>query len=676
MRNFNKHIQKRYRKYRGYRECFPNLSHLSLPSLLFIILLSFQSCQRSSQAPSKGDEFYTQASEMVGEGDYEKTYQLLRKAFASYQDVDDKEGMASAWIAMAQIKTEDYQSDSALYYVDQALTLQVSDSMYAALLNEKGAIFAIMGEMKQAVRYIRQAIELGDKAFYGEDKAVACGNAAVAYRRLGMPDSACYFLEEGIQAAQEVNDDEDLAFLYNNLSTSLATLGRQDEALDASQEAYEAAVRADDMTEKLSALSNKGFFLLKKGEVKKSIQQLETILPQIDSIQHYSLELKTLSYLLQAYLVQDDTQKINYYLNICEQLVKQVPSKGINAVALLQTMVDIKLKKEDYVGALSTLEQVDSAALSNGTYPRDIYLKQRAICAAGLGNFQRAYNLSIEAAAVNDTLRGENVQRQLSELTQQLKAQERETEIARLNKTAARRQLYIAISTMSFIILALLVSSYIYWRHRREAQAQAHKYVEGLEKERARFARELHDGACNELLGIGMSISTQTANTDEVASRISQLRDTLRNISHELMPPQFDTATLDEILNYYLQHIQSPTLTIHFSSQGDFSTLPKHIAYELYRITQEAVGNIISHASATEAQVEITCNPKEVALTISDNGQNSSAPNAHAPHGGIGLQSIHDRAKSIDASLNISNTNPGHQLTVHKRISAKMRKEG
>ena len=173
-----------------------------------------------------------------------------------------------------------------------------------------------------------------------------------------------------------------------------------------------------------------------------------------------------------------------------------------------------------------------------------------------------------------------------------------------------------------------------------------------------------------------MSISTQTANTDEVASRISQLRDTLRNISHELMPPQFDTATLDEILNYYLQHIQSPTLTIHFSSQGDFSTLPKHIAYELYRITQEAVGNIISHASATEALVEITCNPKEVALTISDNGQNSSAPNAHAPHGGIGLQSIHDRAKSIDASLNISNTNPGHQLTVHKRISAKMRKEG
>ncbi len=646
--------------------------------IYLLMLISFQACQRSSQTPSKGDELYTQAEEMAVKGDFEKTYQLLRKAYASYQDVDDKEGMASAWIALAQIKAEDYQLDSALSYVDQALTLQVSDSMYAALLNEKGAIFSIMGEMKQAVRYIRQAIELGDKAFYGEDKAVACGNAAVAYRRLGMPDSACYFLEEGIQAAQEVNDDEDLAYLYNNLSTSLSTLGRQEEALRASQKAYEAAVRADDMTEKLSALSNKGFTLMKKGEVKKAIQLMEEILPQIDSIQHYALELKTLSYLLQAYLEQDDTQKINYYLNLSEQLVKQVPTNSINAVGLLETMANIKLKKGDYVGALSTLEQVDSTALSNGTYPRDIYLKQKAICAAGLGDFQRAYNLSIEAAAVSDTLRGENVQRQLSELSEQLKAQERETEIARLNKTVARRQLYIVLFAMSFIILALLTGIYIYWRRRREAQEQAQKYVEGLEKERARFARELHDGACNELLGIGMTINTQMVNPDEVASRISQLRDTLRNISHELMPPQFDTVTLDEILNYYLQHIQSPTLTIHFSSQGDFSTLPKHIAYELYRITQEAVGNIISHASATEARVEIKYNHKEVNLTVSDNGQHVSTPDnttSKTSKGGIGLQSIHDRAKSINATLNISHDNQGTKLTIHKHISSKMNKE-
>ena len=674
MKHFKKHNQKNIsdlpskQKIQGHSSLF--IFHFSLFILLFL-----PACQHPIQTPSKGDEFYTQAEEMAGKGDYEKTYQLLRKTFASYQDVDDKEGMASAWIAMAQIKTEDYQSDSALYYVDQALTLQVSDSMYAALLNEKGAIFAIMGEMKQAVRYIRQAIELGDKAFYGEDKAVACGNAAVAYRRLGMPDSACYFLEEGIQAAQEVNDDEDLAYLYNNLSTSLSTLGRQEEALDACQKAYEAAIRADDITEKLNSLSNKAFILMKKGEVKKSTQLIENILPQIDSIQHYALELKTLSYLLQAYLEQDDTQKINYYLNLSEELVKQVPTNSINAVGLLETMANIKLKNGDYVGAFSTLEQVDSTALSNGTYPRDIYLKQKAICAAGLGNYRQAYNLSIEAAAISDTLRGENVQRQLSELSEQLKAQERETEIARLNKTVARRQLYIVLFAMSFIILALLTGIYIYLRRRREAQAQAHKYVEGLEKERARFARELHDGACNELLGIGMAISTQMTNPEEVASRISQLRDTLRNISHELMPPQFDSATLDEILHYYLQHIQSPTLSIHFSSQGDFSTLPKHIAYELYRITQEAVGNIISHASATIAQVDVNCNSKEVNLIISDNGQNTSSLNTHAPSGGIGLQSIHDRAKSIDATLNISHDNQGTKITIHKHISSKMNKE-
>ena len=227
---------------------------------------------------------------------------------------------------------------------------------------------------------------------------------------------------------------------------------------------------------------------------------------------------------------------------------------------------------------------------------------------------------------------------------------------------ATRRQLYIALFAAGFAILALLAAFYVFQLRRRKERELAQKYLEGLERERARFARELHDGACNELLGIGMTIHSQSEQPEQVAGRIRQLRDTLRRISHELMPPQFDDASLDVVLHHYLTHIKTPDFNVSYSATGDFSMLPKHVAYELYRITQETMGNIITHASATKAQVALTRDAKVVRLSITDNGTWSEKDTQES--GGIGLRSIGERAKSIDATLATSHDAEGTVTTV------------
>lgn len=636
--------------------------------LVFFVSLLL-SCQKSSVKNSQGDVLYAQAESAAEEDDIDRACQLLLEAQKIYQKDGHEEGMAKAWLALAQMKTNEMQIDSALMYIDKALSLQVGDSLQAAILAEKGVICLSQGDLRQSLYYYRRAMDEGGEAYYGEDKAVGCGNAAIVCRRLAMPDSARFFLEEGIKAAQQVGDDEDLAFLYNNLATYLGELKSFDEALEACHHAAESASRAGDEFEGLNAIINEGFTYYLKGDDQKSLQILEDALSKSDDPNFVLLQTKTLTYLLIVSLQQGDATRVGNYLERGEQLLKQIPALSIQGAGLMEVMINIRIDRGDYTSAQQLLQQVDDA-VENGSYSRDAYLRQKASILAGMGNHRQAYELTLQSIIINDSLRGKEAQKQLSELSAKLKAQERETEIARLNKAVAQRQFYITLFAAGLIVLALLAAAYIYWQRRRKEQVLAQRYVEGLERERARFARELHDGACNELLGIGMVINTQQAQPQEVAGRISQLRDTLRHISHELMPPQFDKATLDENLGYYLQHSKSDTLDITFTTSGDFATLPRHIAYELYRITQEAVGNIISHASATEAQVTLNCDHREVSLCISDNGhrseQNSKDENATSPrHHGIGMQSINDRAKSIGADLRIETTDEGTTLSIH-----------
>lgn len=638
--------------------------------VLFFFVCLFLSCQKAAVKNSLGDVLYAQADSAAEEGDIDKACQLLLDAQDCYQKDRCEEGMAKAWLALAQVKTSEMQVDSAMMYIDKALPLQVGDSLHAAILGEKSAIYFYQGDMRQTVQFIRRAMQEGGEAYTGEDKAVGCGNAAVACRRLAMPDSARFFLEEGIQAAQQVGDDEDLAFLYNNLATYLGELKSYDEALEACHHAAEAASRTGEHLEGLNAMINEGFTYYLKGDDQKSLQILEDALSHSKEQNFVGLQAKTLTYLLKVSMQQGDAARVSNYLDRGEQLLKQIPVSSVQGSGLMEVMVNIRIDRDDYTSALNLLEQVNEA-VESGSYPRDAYLRQKASILAGLGDHRQAYNLTLQSIIINDSLRGEEAQKQLSELSAKLKAQERETEIARLNKVVAQRQFYITLFAAGLIILALLAAAYIYWQRRRKEQVLAQRYVEGLERERARFARELHDGACNELLGIGMVINTQQAQPQEVAGRISQLRDTLRHISHELMPPQFDKATLDENLGYYLQHSKTPTLNITFTTSGDFSTLPRHIAYELYRITQEAVGNIISHASATEAQVTLSCDHREVSLRISDNSHRSENDSKDADftsprhHHGIGMQSISDRAKSIGADLRIETTDEGTTLSIH-----------
>ena len=82
-------------------------------------------------------------------------------------------------------------------------------------------------------------------------------------------------------------------------------------------------------------------------------------------------------------------------------------------------------------------------------------------------------------------------------------------------------------------------------------QQLTRQYIDGLENERQRMSRELHDGVCNDLLAIEMNISSGKS-VESTLNLIGACREAVRRISHELMPPEFAYANIDEVVRFYV----------------------------------------------------------------------------------------------------------------------------
>ena len=200
----------------------------------------------------------------------------------------------------------------------------------------------------------------------------------------------------------------------------------------------------------------------------------------------------------------------------------------------------------------------------------------------------------------------------------------------------------------------------------REFQALVHEaqqrkvqyYLEGLEVERNRLAKELHDNVSNELLAIKMKIADGTSSREEVLDTLQALQTEVRGISHDLMPPVFKYASLSEILqDYVYQRNQSgqTELTLVLEPEEGFDHLSQKVALEIYRIVQEATGNALKHAQATHIKLILVREGNRIKLTIADNGKGFEQQTGKS---GIGLVIIKERVENLKGVLTLSSV-PG-----------------
>ncbi|MCL2313549.1 MAG: hypothetical protein FWC41_13920, partial [Firmicutes bacterium] len=250
--------------------------------------------------------------------------------------------------------------------------------------------------------------------------------------------------------------------------------------------------------------------------------------------------------------------------------------------------------------------------------------------------------------------------------------------------TALKQRIWF-ISALSLLLVTLLIL--LYNRQRQKAkmekitrlseqrkneylllqqdseQKMIRKYVEGLETERERISKELHDGICNDLLALEMAFKNDISTKKEIQKHLDFLEKTranIRHISHELMPPQFQYATIDEILkDYILQYNTTDKCLVKYYCDDDynFANLSKELAFEIYRIVQETVGNAVKHAQASEIVLKLAKIDNEIQIFTSDNGKGFGKTKNYG-------YSISERVKSLNGSMDITSGEMGTSIKI------------
>jgi signal transduction histidine kinase len=194
--------------------------------------------------------------------------------------------------------------------------------------------------------------------------------------------------------------------------------------------------------------------------------------------------------------------------------------------------------------------------------------------------------------------------------------------------------------------------------------------------ERERLRQDLHDGMGPALSGLALGLEaaqsllgTDPAATSQILSRTRAEADRavteIRRIIDDLRPDALDQAGLAGALHAYSQLVSARgPLTVDVTAQDfqDHGAAPRidpRIEAAAYRITQEAITNVVRHSGASKCSVGLTFNDG-LGIDIRDNGHGIPAPQAD----GVGLASIRQRAESCGGTLSISTSATGTRLTV------------
>jgi two-component system sensor histidine kinase DegS len=152
--------------------------------------------------------------------------------------------------------------------------------------------------------------------------------------------------------------------------------------------------------------------------------------------------------------------------------------------------------------------------------------------------------------------------------------------------------------------------------------------------ERARVARELHDGAIQSLFGIQMKVEAlrrrTTPNAAEVDEELAHIHEllqrevlALRELMQALRPIDLETSDqLPDVLTSLVERFRRDTgVAARFVWTGGPISLPSSTALELARIVQEALVNVRKHSRARNVLVHLTNNDQACTLIIEDDGQ-------------------------------------------------------
>ena len=582
----------------------------------------------------------------------------------------------------------------ALKYYDKSPSSTVTLTRLASVYTELTSIYANQNDYPLQEKYSKLSLELAKKQ---NDKNTILS----AYMSMGYMYEQQFFLNEKNIYLRDLAEEyylnainlynankkeilapSNLAFISNNLAylylryypknyrnkvISYAELAKEI-GLKTGQNDVVAAVNG--MLSEMALENNeidkaKSYLLSSLNDLDKNSLNQQVLISTYESLSNISEKEGNFAEALRFYKLYMGIYKSTYDQEQA-QLSKRLEAQ-FDKERQQQKMIRLQLeteKKEQQIKLMHSLgiqqeQEIDNAKLREDFQKKKLSLSQ-------LESEKRSQELTIS----NQHLR-------LSKLENKTRKEELVSYIQELNFKDKLNKYYIASIAFVVSLLALLLYALKQRnKHLKQREELHHLEIEkerqnskistltalldGQEQERARLARDLHDGLGGLLSGTKIQLTHLNEKIDsnakiDMAKSIHQLDgavDELRRVAHNLMPDLLIKYGLEEALKEYARRMSNDHLDIDVQFLSYTNTLDKENQLLVYRIIQELVNNAIKHANASQIIIQFVEDENNYNVTVEDDGKGFDMTNTKLTQS-AGLHNIQSRVQFLKGNLNI-----------------------
>lgn len=351
--------------------------------------------------------------------------------------------------------------------------------------------------------------------------------------------------------------------------------------------------------------------------------------------------------------------------------------------------------KKDYAKAIQFYEKSLKNSQGANNLSHVAYIQKNLAEAYFLySDFEKSASYYDSYTRLTDSLNSAKNMRALEELEIKYQTTEKEKENALLEAQNLQKQQMLIILSGSALVLLILGSFYLNNQHKKQRIATQQKEIEkerannilknqelatidamitGQEKERKKIAEELHDNLGSTLTTVRLyfenlketwSKDGSSIAIDKTQVLLDEAYEKIRSMSHTRHHGILASKGLIPTLETLAAKItDSGQITVDVVHHGLDQKLEASLELTLFRIIQELLSNVVKHAHATHASVNLTAYDDFLNIIVEDNGVGFDTKNLPKKEG-MGLSSIEIRVEKLNGSFE-ADSFPNHGSTIN-----------
>jgi|SRR5690554_146686 len=557
----------------------------------------------------------------------------------------------------------------------------ISDKYLTRLHIDAGDAFYFTQEPDSALAHYDQAIFYAEKSGEERLKALATSFQGVVYFDEGNSTKASQAYQEASKIFYKVKDTLNIIGTKNELANLYSAHGFIAEAQQERKEGIELAEKIEARTLLTVLYINESGDNKKLGEEKNRIIHLHKAIEankHTDFTDYYNPLL--LGELAVAYAENDSVEKARFYLNKMTQ--EKENTEGIYKETYYKALKSMAFAEKDYIKAKQLGKtHMEIVSASNMVYNiqnarKFLYKVYEKLDETTLAFSQ--YKIYKETEDSIQSVQKSNALSYFQTLYETAKRdkkiEEQDAKIKILGEQNKRKKQSMWLGGL---LLIGVFSTIYFWRSRnfshRRAQLEkvfAQDLIRNVEAERKRISSELHDSIGQSLLLIKNKVVLDADNNTDT-TLIDNTIDEVRNLSQRLHPFQFEKLGLIASIKSTVNNFQKNSKVFYSEDiEITYLNIDKSQKIFVYRMIQECLNNVEKHSQAKACKVSIKQEPKTVLFQVKDNGVGfDPTENSELVHS-LGLKTLQERAKIVNAQLIISSVK-GEGTTIQIKVPKK-----